>query len=365
MRKSNVDAILVNDANKRKMIIFYVFLVVAFLILGITFIMLHVEKNQKEFVSYSETSDIKYKVFLKKNDFFENDYAEEERQYIASLIDYINADFEYNINISRNDVDYKYSYSIDAKVDVKEKNSTKSLYTVEETILPTVQEDTNSKSSVSIFQNVKIDYNRYNSMVEKLIYTYKLTDTVSTLTVNMHVRVVGSCEDFSSDHSDEAVISLVIPLTTKTMAIDMTNDLVDNNDNILVCKQEEYSVINLILAIIMLLISVTYLVLLVVYVVNHKTAKDIYERELKKILNNYHSYIQKINNDLRTSSYEKLYVDTFTDMLEIRDVLQQPILMVDSEDRMDVNFMIPSNTRILYVYSLKVSDIRKKMENNK
>jgi hypothetical protein len=68
------------------------------------------------------------------------------------------------------------------------------------------------------------------------------------------------------------------------------------------------------------------IIILIRYIVKTRTAEDIYHKELKKILNNYHSYIQKINNQFNLSMYQKLKVDTFSDMLEIRDTLQQPIL---------------------------------------
>ena len=48
-------------------------------------------------------------------------------------------------------------------------------------------------------------------------------------------------------------------------------------------------------------------------------------------------------------------------MLEIRDTLQQPILMVENGRGNGVFFIIPSNTKILYVYGLKLSDIEKEL----
>ena len=47
---------------------------------------------------------------------------------------------------------------------------------------------------------------------------------------------------------------------------------------------------------------------------------------------------------------------------EIRDTIQQPILMVESKQKNGVHFIIPSNTKILYTYSLKEEEIRKEME---
>lgn len=362
MRKSNVDAILVNDAQKRKTIFSYICVIVAFLILTLSFITLDAKKNAKEYINYKEYSDINYKVYLKENDFFKEKYAGEEKQYIASLIDYINADFNYNIDVNRKNVDYKYSYRIEAEVNVKEKHGTKSLFNFKENILEPIEKESSGQSHISINENVRIDYNHFNEIIERFITTYKLDDTESILSINMYVNAVGSCEDFENNQNEESVISLIIPLTTKTMGIDITNDLVETKDNLLICKKDNYSMLYLIIALVMLSAAIFYIVVLSMYIIKNKTAKDIYDKELKKILNNYHSYIQKVNNQLDISKYEKLYVDNFVDMLEIRDTLQQPILMVENKLKTGVHFIIPSNTKILYIYTLKVSDIKKEME---
>ena len=44
-------------------------------------------------------------------------------------------------------------------------------------------------------------------------------------------------------------------------------------------------------------------------------------------------------------------------MLEIRDTIKQPILMKENEDKTGAYFLIPSNTKILYVYRIKIGDI--------
>ena len=98
------------------------------------------------------------------------------------------------------------------------------------------------------------------------------------------------------------------------------------------------------------------------YVVSTRTAENIYEAEIKKILNNYSSYIQKINNDFDLSGYQVLKVDTFTDMLEIRDTIQEPILMLENKTKNSTYFLIPSKTKILYSYGLKIDEIKKQLE---
>ena len=48
-------------------------------------------------------------------------------------------------------------------------------------------------------------------------------------------------------------------------------------------------------------------------------------------------------------------------MLEIGDKLRQPILMKENNEKTGAYFLIPSNTNLLYVYRLKVSDIEKEI----
>ena len=129
-------------------------------------------------------------------------------------------------------------------------------------------------------------------------------------------------------------------------------------------EKSPFNFLFLVVAVVMFIIEIIVLVILVKYIIKTRTAESIYQRELQKILNNYKSYIQKINNSFDLSGYQVLQVDEFTDMLEIRDTLGQPILMTENKEKTGVYFIIPSNTKILYTYSLKVSKIKKQMREN-
>ena len=47
-------------------------------------------------------------------------------------------------------------------------------------------------------------------------------------------------------------------------------------------------------------------------------------------------------------------VDTFDEMLEIRDTLQTPILMHENDDRTCTKFLIPTGNKLLYQYTIQV-----------
>ena len=361
MKKNQVDTIFVDDAIRRKKIICFLGLIILLSVLFVTFLGVFFKNNKVKYVRYDESSNIDYKVFLKDNDFFEEDYLASDNQYISTLIDYISANFKYKLSLNEKNITYKYSYRIDAEVNVKDKSSKKDIYKYSDTLVSN-KSLTSDEENLVISEDIDIDYNKYNDLISKFVSTYDVGDAESTLTVNMYVNVVGSCEDFEDDSNNESVMTLSVPLTTKTMGIDLSNDLVNSEDNLMICRKP--SAINYLFLVISLIFGLGVVILifsLVMYINRTRTAKSVYQKELKKILNNFSPYIQRVDGTFNLRGYQVLRINMFTDMLEIRDTLQQPILMIENEKKDGVFFIIPSNTKILYVYGIKVSDIEKEM----
>lgn len=359
MKKKQVNEILVNQTKRRNKIISYICFIAVITFLFIAFLTLFIQKSKTQYINYKEQTDLDYKVYLKENEFYKDNYLESDNQYIASLIDYINAQFNYKLSIDEKNIDYSYSYRIEANVKVTETDTKKDIYNYNEDIVTKDLVNANSNSDVTINENVKIDYNEYNDLIKRFVSVYDLDKYESTLLINMYVTVDGNCDD----ENTSSVMTLSIPLTTKTVGIDIKTDLqTDNEDNIMVCKSaDEFATIFLIISLIIFVIDCYIIYRLSLYIIKTRTAESIYERELKKILNNYKSYIQKINNSFDLKGYQVLKVDTFTDMLEIRDTIGEPILMVENSKKNGTFFLIPSKTKVLYLYALKVNDIKKRL----
>ncbi len=372
MKKNQVNAIFNSQTYRRRRIIGYTIVITVLLVVSILFIVGYFKDSRGYLVSYNENSDVDYKVHLKENEFFNNEFLDSNNRYIASLIDYISANFKYEISLDDNDVDFDYSYRIEAEVNVKESTGSKPLFNKKYDILRKDNLSSNGKSNVTINENIKIDYNEYNDLIRRFVNVYGLTDTDSTLVMNMYIDVNGNCEKFEKDSNNSTIISLVVPLTTKTVGIDIKNNIIENSDKVMLCKEDK-GIINaeLVLGLIALA-GVIYLVIrMIVFIQNSRTAKTVYVVELKKILNNYHSYIQKVNNKVSISPYGTLVVDnidiykncqifmldSFTDMLEIRDSLNTPILMSSNEDDTETYFIIlDALNKAIYIYELKVKE---------
>ncbi len=362
MKKNQVNEILVNQTMRRSTIYTYICIIIIFAILSISFISLYNNSKKEQYASYNESSFIDYKVYLKKNKFFENNFLESDKQYIASLIDYIKANFRYDIKLDEKIGEYKYSYRIESFVDVVQKETGNSLYSKTSTIKEN-QEFTTDKQNVEISEWVDIDYNTYNDLISKFVNVYDLDDTISTLTINLYVNVIGECEEFEGASNKESVMSLTVPLTTKTMAIELSNDLIVSENRVLLCNEaSSFVYLYLILAIFSFVVVALFVVITIRFYIKTRTAEDMYEKELKKILNNYGSYIQTLNSEFDFSEYQLLKLHNFTDMLEIRDTVRQPILMKENETKTGAYFVIPTSSKILYFYRLKVSDMKRQMK---
>ena len=364
MKTRQINAILVDQAKRNKKIAIYICVIFVVVIFASVNLLLFLSKNKTHYVYYREDSEIDYKVYLKENEFFENSYLGANNQYIASLIDYIKAEFKYKLDVDVSNIDYQYKYRIESSVEVLDAKTNNFLYTIKDDIKEEKVLFAKNQSSVEINESINVDYNYYNNLITKFVNIYDLEDVKSNLIINMYVDVVGEQDSFG-DGTTNSVISLTIPLTTKTVAIDIGYDLINSEKESFIAYKTFHSIfyIYLGISVVFILLAIFFFYKLVKYIIVTRTAETIYERELKSILNNYKSYIQKINNYFDLSGYQVLKVDAFTDMLEIRDTIQEPILMVENKQRTGVYFLIPSKTKVLYLYGLKVTEIKKQMIN--
>lgn len=311
--------------------------------------------SKNEYNRYTEKAKVDYKVNLKENEFYEEDYLDEKNTIIASLIKDLEVEFKYNLNLEQ-DQDYTYSYKILAKTSVKESSRDNTIYETTQELLSKEVQESNAKD-LEIAEKVTIDYNEYNEKINKFINVYKLDNTTSTLNLEMYVYVINKY-DGEQINRDSKVMTLNIPLTTKTIDISINSNVIKDEGNIL-SKKSEYDNLTYMLGIgfVLLVIGVAILIKFIKYVLETRSAEKMYEQELKRILFNYKSYIQKINNEIDYNNYKIIQINTFNEILEMRDTMQSPILMYTEENEDRTKFMIMKDG-ILYLNVLGAKEIR-------
>jgi hypothetical protein len=310
--------------------------------------------QKKYYIGYREGGSIDYNVFLKENEFFEQQHLGKDQSYVASLIDRIIADYSYEIDMDTDDVNYRYSYSIKSRLEIIDNTSKVAIFNPERELINVQNKSQSSSNRLRINEIVVINYDEYNDLANKFLETYSLTSTTSNIVVTLTVDVLSDCEAFSGSAVDNYTSELRIPLTTKTVNIQMTSAVPDDEAKMIACQRGAGSEVFKTTAIVLAVVDVLMILLLVAFIYLTRTPDVTYTARVKKILSQYKSYIQKINNLFETHGYQTILVNTFDEMLEIRDTIQAPILMYENEDKTCAKFMIPTDSKLLYLYEIKV-----------
>ena len=333
--------------------------IVLVVILSITFLSLTFKKDYK--LHYSEKSNLDYKVYLKENNFYKESYLGKDQMYVASLIDYIDADFDYTFK-SEEEIGLEYSYYIDAALVVNDVNGTK-IYETKDTLVSNKKFTDLSNNTFKVDENIKIDYAKYNKIAKNFINEYGIT-AESRLLINLYVDLQGKHGDFDKKISNKSVMSLEVPLTNKTLEISLDYDLSNNTDEIL---QYKAAIINnpvvFKITIVLAVLDIIAIVVVVLLIIKFRDPAIKYEKRLQKILKDYSRYItetvitERAEDLMRTLSLRIEIVKSFEGLMDIRDNLGKQILYHEERPGEEAIFYIITD-RTGYIYMMRVSDFK-------
>lgn len=329
-----------------------------FAFLSLIFLKKGLETKTYTSIYYSEKSNLDYKVYLKENPYFNESFLTKGNQYIASLINYIDADFSYDFSAS-NLMDLQFRYLIKADVTVYEKgDSSKILYKSSDVLLPEKTVQYTGSSNYSVRETVKIDYDKYNNIVSSFKRDYSLA-LESQLKVTLYVFMNGTYKEIKQPLSSSQNMSLTIPLTEQTINIAMNYKEV-NDANVV----EEYSnveTINIVFFVlfgISLIISLVVTVKLVRFLNKIKTKGTEYDRILGTILKDYEGIVARVKKVPDFSGRTVIELESFDEILDISEKLDKPILFIEMHKHQKSWFIIVNHNEI-YKYSLKLVDVDK------
>ena len=340
--------------NREKLIFTQIVIAVVLTVAVIISALVSVQLESKYYIGYTERGSVNYNVFLKENEFFEEDHLGQNQSYVASLIDRIIADFSYEIDMDADDVNYRYSYTIKSRLEIIDNASKVAIFNPEYELVNVQNQSQSSSDRLRINEIVVINYDEYNDLASRFIETYGLTSTTNNIVVTLEVDVLSDCEAFSGSAVETYTSELRIPLTTKTVNIQMTSAVPDAEAKMIACTRGAGSEAFKTSAIVIGVLDALVILVLAAFIYLTRTPDITYTARVKKIIANYKSYIQKINNMFETGGYQVIMVDTFEEMLEIRDTIQAPILMNENADKTCTKFIIPTDSKLLYVYTVSV-----------
>jgi hypothetical protein len=161
------------------------------------------------------------------------------------------------------------------------------------------------------------------------------------------------CESNDTKNSvkNSVVLTMEVPLNEKTVSVNLDNDIVSLKEDNFVFVSKSDGRLFLIFAIALGISALYFLFALIKYYLEFNNNFSMFERKLNKILKNYSSYIQKVEGTLDFRDYTILIMDEFESLLEVREMLSKPIMLIEDNIEGIVRFVITSND-IAYVYQL-------------
>ena len=335
--------------------IIYTFFIIVLIVLFVFEVIISLDSIKTKTVTYSKEGSIVYNTYLKKNNYYANTYLDDKYNIIASLIDYIKSDFRYVYTLNEK-IDYELSYNVKAKLIVYDtENNEKPIYTEDFTLIDdkTIK-DTSQVIKVELF-NEKIDYNRYNKIVQNL--KTEISPEAS-LVVTFNVRFNGFSKTLNKELMDSYVNNLTIPLYKKTISISEADNNVSTSKegasgSIVIKEPLERKY--LIIMISTIVAVATFVVLLIINVIKHGKKKSKFDLKVKKILREFDRAITESNSKLViNSSDHKIKISDFMELLDVHDNLNAPIIYYKTGD--DKATFVVRNGKDIYYTELKRKD---------
>ena len=304
---------------------------------------------------YSETSNLDYKTCYVPNTDYPEKCLDKGITYVASLIEYIETEFKYNFNAS-DLFNYKYKYSVEARVVASEKNNaSKIVYDQKELLIEEKAFTMNNSSSFSIKENIKIDYIKYNELMKSFRNNYNLT-LDSNLIITFYLSVDGDYVNVDDKVITDQNMTLTMPLSEQLIEIRMNYKDINNSE--LIKKETKSSLVNqafYVLAAMLIIFTVAILIMLIRFINKITVSKSNYTKKLEKIMREYNQIIVETKSSPIIDESKVFEIDSFEELLDVRETVIKPILYIRVNNQK--TYFIISNGEEVYRFVLKAVDL--------
>lgn len=323
---------------------------VVLLIVGVNFFVKTFALEEEKIINYSEKSNLDYKVYLKENEFYEEEYLPKGMLYVANLIDKIKIDFNYKFFIEEQ-IDLNFEYELMGKLIIQDELEKNTYYEKVYKLLDKksfVLIDNNEKT---INEKIDIDYNKYNTIANNFKNSYGLntkSKLVVYFNVNKDVYEPNTNEIFVNNSLNNMVIN--IPLSEKSVNIKLDYKDINNQSWVLdTSKLIINNIMYLVVAGIAIVLAIIFMIRalrLLKYVIKKRSE---YDKYIKRILSEYDRLIVETTSAPlanKSSKTSVINIERFTELLDVRDNLKQPILYYVVKEHQECNFYINNEDKI-------------------
>ena len=306
-------------------------------------------------IRYVENNKVNYKVYLKENNYFESDYLGENRTYIASLIDYIDIDYNYVITYDKL-VSGNYRYYIKATILANKPEGEGYYWRKDFQLTEPKKVNIKDLQSYAVVENIKVNYDEYNQILNGFKKEYSM-QTDGELIISLVVESTTTGEEYTEEIKVDSDLSLSIPLLEQTVDASIQKDAISKEKTLSMIDNSKkifYYVCSLI-GVVIIVISVIEFIKTIIYSIM-KSKKNLYRTKLNKILHNHDSIIANVNTLPDLKELNVIDVQTFEELIDVYNEVRMPINYYQDNRRYISTFMI-INDGIAWVYKFNKEDI--------
>lgn len=315
-----------------------------------------IQKEQNVF--YEESGSPNYKVYLKDNDYYKQNYLDKDMSYIANLIDYISIDYNYKF-ISDTELNGDYYYKIIADLEIRNPQNDSLFYIERYDLTEEKHFPIKNEKEYLINETIDINYDHYNAIANNFEASYGV-DTESNLTVGLELhRKIDGILVSNSDINSDSKINLIIPLSEKTINL-KTESLEIKNKNVVI-SLHHYKIDDvkyLILALLFLVFALTIFVYITKRTISLKPKVSSYDKMLRKILRQYDRLIVNVHTVPNFKKSDTVEVDSFYELLDAKYSVHNAIFYYEVTPHQKCHFYIKNHDNYI-VYTLKNNDLKK------
>lgn len=328
--------------------LYYVILMALFGVFGYMFLYSGFNTKTMIEVDYYNKSDVSYDV-----KYINDEYTTDGNKFVSTMVDYIDLKFKYDNFLSEYVCGF-YRYNVEAYLTAYEDDINSTLWERKHYLINEKTEllDRNEIDTINIEDGFRIDFQEYRDEIYEFMDTSKV-DINGYLNIKINIMEFLDFNSLNNEYADNKVISVKIPLTDDIFEIDVKN-LNDRDRYYEFTNKVSMNIIMLLIGTFCSSVAISLGILVVRQFILIYNRQSKYTKELKMILSKYDNCIVKVNRLYVNKKYNMIYVDSFSELLDVYDKLGQMISFKEIKRGVEASFVIIDNDNA-WIYKL-VSD---------
>ncbi len=335
--------------NKLNSIIYAVFMIFFFL-LSYVLITTGFDTKTKISVNYQDNSTTSYRLKLLENDIYPNNISP-TNTYLSTVVDNIIISFNYQNRFSEIVSGY-YKYHVTADLIIYNQSINNPIikkdYLIKEETYRLL--DQGNVKTFSLNDHFVVNYKEYYQTYQDILNKYKI-DAFADLIIKVNFYEYLGFSSLEDDYPYEPNIILSIPLSDTIFKLNI-NEINNSSSFSKFSQKEDVNYFLIIIGLIILSLAITFLIQVIRIIKNIYRRELQYQTNLKDILKDYDDIIIKTKSHHLYKEYNLIYVESFKELLEVYNKINQLIIYEETKKHQEGHFIIISKENA-WIYKLK------------